>query len=210
MALGTQSQMKIELVDTTKLTPWDKNPRVNEQAVEPVAKSIKRFGFNVPILCNRDYRIIGGHTRWKAAQKLGMRKVPVVRLELSDMDEAAFAIAENKTGELANWDASKLKEILEPLRSEDLDLNCLGFSCAQLEAFFAPCADFPWPLFDMELGTDIEKTHVLLPVKLPKEKVDCVKKTIVKFAAKKGIRDKNKAVVAGAVLMTALGIGSEQ
>ncbi len=134
MISTTGSRLKIEQIDVGKLIPWDNNPRKNEQAVNPVAKSIRQFGFNVPILCNKEFRIIAGHTRWKAAKKLGMRKVPVVQLDLSGKDETAFAIAENKTGELADWDTPKLKAILDDLNSEDLDLNGLGFSQVQLDA----------------------------------------------------------------------------
>jgi len=132
MPLTTRGRLRIEQVDVKKLVPWENNPRTNDQAVNPVANSIKQFGFNVPILCNKGYRIIAGHTRWKAAKKLGLRTVPVVQLNLSDKEQAAFAIVENKTGELADWSTSKLKEILNELHSEDGNLRVLGFTSAEL------------------------------------------------------------------------------
>jgi len=207
MRKAAHKLLRIQHVDLERLVPWERNPRTNEQAVNPVAKSIKQFGFNVPILCNREFRIIAGHTRWKAAKRLGMRKVPVVQLDLKREDETAFAIAENKTGELADWDTPKLKEILHELHSEDSDLNYLGFSSAQIVALLAPCRDFPWDLFDKELAADAERPHALLPVKLPRAKLAFVKKTMAEFATRKGIRNKDKAIVAGHVLMAALGIG---
>lgn len=200
------SRLQIEHVDVEKLLPWEKNPRENEQAVGPVAKSIKQFGFNVPILCNKDYRIIAGHTRWMAARNLGLRQVPVVQLNLSRRDEAAFSIAENKTGELADWDTPKLKEILDELHAEDLDLGNLGFSNAQLDALLTSRQDFPWDEFDNELAADAENPYAQLIVKLPRAKLDFVKKRVAEFALRRRIRNKDKAKVAGDILMTALGM----
>ncbi len=110
-------------VDVSLLSPWEDNPRQNEAAIDAVAKSIKAFGFNVPILCDEDYKIIAGHTRWKAAQKLDLEKVPVITLQMSDAQRKAYAIADNKTAEIADWDFPKLRDILEELRAEDVDLG---------------------------------------------------------------------------------------
>jgi ParB-like chromosome segregation protein Spo0J len=110
------------------LHPWEDNPRVNDHAVDAVAQSIRSFGFNVPILCDQNLTIIAGHTRWKAAQKLGMEKVPVFVVEMSEAMRRAFAIADNKTAEIADWDFPKLRELLEELRAEDIDIKNLGFS----------------------------------------------------------------------------------
>ena len=112
----------------TRLRPWEDNPRRNEHAVAAVAESIRSFGFNVPILCDQNLTIIAGHTRWKAAQKLGMTKVPVIVIEMTDAQRRAFSIADNKTAEIADWDFPKLGDILEELRSEDIDIKSLGFS----------------------------------------------------------------------------------
>ncbi len=69
--------MEVVRIAPGKLKPWDKNPRKNDPAVEAVAKSIRDFGFNVPILCDRDHTIIAGHTRWKAAKnRCTMRGIP--------------------------------------------------------------------------------------------------------------------------------------
>ncbi len=116
---------EIELVD---LHPWDDNPRLNEHAVDAVAESIRSFGFNVPILCDQSLTIVAGHTRWKAAKKIGMDKVSVIVVEMTDDQRHAFAIADNKTAEIADWDFPKLREVLEELRSEEIDIKSLGFS----------------------------------------------------------------------------------
>ena len=119
--------LKVQEIALGNLRPWESNPRLNEYAVGAVAESIRSFGFNVPILCDQNLTIVAGHTRWKAAQKLGMEKVPVIVVEMTDAKRHAFAIADNKTAEIADWDFPKLREVLEELRSEDIDIKSLGF-----------------------------------------------------------------------------------
>jgi DNA modification methylase len=131
--MNSPKRLQVQYVATAKLVPWQDNPRLNEQAVAPVVKSIRKFGFNAPIVCNVHNRIIAGHTRWKAAKRLGLSKVPVVKINLTPQDESAYAIADNKTGQLAEWDTPKLKQILDRLRSEDTDLNNLGFASRELQ-----------------------------------------------------------------------------
>jgi ParB/RepB/Spo0J family partition protein len=82
-------------VEITKLKPWEDNPRLNSQAVDAVAESIRSFDFNVPILCDQNMTIIAGHTRWKAAQKLGLEKAPTIMIEMTDAKRRAFAVADN-------------------------------------------------------------------------------------------------------------------
>jgi DNA modification methylase len=120
--------LQIQEIELTRLHPWEDNPRRNEQAVAVVAESIRSFGFNVPILCDQNLTIIAGHTRWKAARRLGMTKIPVIVLEMTDVQRRAFSIADNKTAKIADWDFPKLKDILEELQSEDIDIKSLGFS----------------------------------------------------------------------------------
>ena len=103
------TQMKeLQLTD---LHPYANNPRINDDAVRPVAKSIKEFGFKVPIVAKPDGEIINGHTRYKAAQFLGMQTVPVIIADdLTDEQVKAFRLADNKTSELADWDEEALAE----------------------------------------------------------------------------------------------------
>lgn len=120
--------LEVQEIELVSLHPWEGNPRVNEHAVDAVAESIRSFGFNVPILCDQNLTIVAGHTRWKAAQKLGMTKVPVIMVKMTDAQRRAFSIADNKTAEIADWDFPKLRDILEELRCEDIDIKSLGFS----------------------------------------------------------------------------------
>lgn len=102
-----------------KLTPYENNPRMNEDAVDGVAESIKNYGFKVPLVIDRDGVIVCGHTRYKAAEKLGLTTVPcVVADDLNEKQIKAFRIADNKTSDLSIWDNKKLLEELDGL--EDL------------------------------------------------------------------------------------------
>jgi len=120
-----------EAIDS--LTPWDRNPRRNDNAVEQVAHSITRFGFGSPILARSSDRvIIGGHTRYKAAQRLGLDKVPVRFLDLDPAEAAALALADNKLGELAEWDDAAVAQILGELEAQGAPIDGLGWDDEEL------------------------------------------------------------------------------
>ena len=127
-----------EWVPIGDLTPWDRNPRDNDHAVQSVADSIKRFGWGSVIVARKsDGVVIAGHTRLKAAQKLGMDKVPVRYLDLDPAEAAAMALADNKLGELADWESDVLAEVLQGLEGEGVDLAGLGFSDDELSALLS-------------------------------------------------------------------------
>lgn len=114
--------MKIEEMRVTDLVPYENNPRKNDGAVDAVAASIREFGFKVPIIIDKDGVIVAGHTRLKAAEKLGMKTVPVIRADdLTDEQVKAFRLADNKTGEIAEWDFEKLKEELNEIQAIDME-----------------------------------------------------------------------------------------
>lgn len=88
-----------------EVVPYENNPRNNDKAVKFVANSIKQFGFKVPIIIDKNGVIVAGHTRLKAAKKLGMKMVPcIVADDLNEEQVKAFRLADNKTGEAAGWD----------------------------------------------------------------------------------------------------------
>lgn len=117
---------KITLMALSDITPYENNPRNNEEAVEKVANSIKEFGFNQPIVVDKDNVIIVGHTRYLAAQELGLAEAPVIVVgNLSDEQARAYRLADNKTGELAGWDFEKLA--LELKQIEDINMSDFGF-----------------------------------------------------------------------------------
>lgn len=114
-------KLKIEYVKVDELIPYVNNPRKNDHAVDAVASSIKNFGFKVPIVIDKGNEIVTGHTRLLAAKKLDMEKVPVIIADdLSEAQVRAFRLADNKVGELADWDFEALELELEELKASDL------------------------------------------------------------------------------------------
>ena len=106
--------MKIKLLDITSVHPYDRNPRINDSAVDAVAASLREFGFRQPIVVDTDNIIIVGHVRYKAAVKMGLQKIPVhVATDLTPEQVKAYRIADNKTNELSDWDFSLLEKELE-------------------------------------------------------------------------------------------------
>lgn len=108
------------------IRPYEKNPRRNDEAVDAVAASIREFGWQQPIVVDKDGVIIAGHTRYKAAKKLKCDIVPVVVADdLTEDQVKAYRLADNKTGELAEWDTALLGEELAELA--DFDMSQFGF-----------------------------------------------------------------------------------
>ena len=134
VSLEGEGMLKIKYVRVNKLKTWKDNPRRNDRAIKALSDSIRSFGFNVPILCDQGMQIVAGHARLKAAVKLGMKSVPVIVVQMTDTERRSFAIAENKTSEIADWDTPKLRGILEELHSEDIDIRSLGFSSKEVRA----------------------------------------------------------------------------
>ena len=127
------SNFKVELRKIEDVKPYERNPRLNDKAVDAVAASLSEFGFRQPIVIDEDGVIIAGHTRWKAATKLGLAKVPVhVATDLSPDQVRAYRLADNRTGELAEWDMSILPIELNELREGGFDMDILAFDEEEL------------------------------------------------------------------------------
>lgn len=133
-------------VAVASLRPWVKNPRKNDAAVSAVADSIKRFGFGAPLLARRDNgEIIAGHTRLKAALKMGLAEVPVRYLDLNESEAHALALADNKVGELADWDAGTLTGLLTEMRDSGSDMSGMGWTSDELASLLAEApSDDDW------------------------------------------------------------------
>ena len=111
-----------------ELKEYANNPRNNDGAVDAVAQSIIEFGFKVPIIIDSGGVIVAGHTRKKAAEQLGIDKVPcIVADDLTPEQIKAFRLADNKTGELAEWDFTKLETELSELESMDINFLMTDF-----------------------------------------------------------------------------------
>jgi hypothetical protein len=126
--------MKIETLKTTDLIPYARNTRTHSpEQVSQIAGSIREFGFTNPILIDGENGIIAGHGRVMAASKLGLAKVPCIRLaHLTDTQKRAYIIADNKLALNAGWDEEMLALELGELNDEDFDLSLLGFDEAEL------------------------------------------------------------------------------
>lgn len=109
-----------------EVIPYEKNPRINDNAVPAVMKSIEEFGFKVPIVIDKNGTIVTGHTRLKAAKKLGMKTVPcIVADDLTPEQIKAFRLADNKVAEAAEWDMELLNEELDGI--VDIDMSDFNF-----------------------------------------------------------------------------------
>lgn len=118
--------MNIIELSVDELIPYQNNPRKNDEAVDKVALSISAFGFKVPIVIDRNKVIVTGHTRLKAAKKLGLKTVPCIMADdLSEEQIKAFRLADNKVAEFSEWDEEKLLKELEALG--DIDMSLYGF-----------------------------------------------------------------------------------
>lgn len=121
----------IVMMSINDITPYEKNPRYNDNAVDSVANSIKEFGFKVPIVVDKNHIIVNGHTRYKASLKLGLKEVPVIiASDLTEEQVKAFRIADNKTSDLADWNMTLLGEELALL--PEYDFEDFGFNELEL------------------------------------------------------------------------------
>ena len=130
--------MKVVQKNIAEITPYENNPRLNDGAVEAVAESLRQFGFRQPIVVDEDGIIVCGHTRYKAAQMLGLKRVPVhVATDLTPEQIRAYRIADNKTGELATWDMELLPIEIAELQEAGVDWSLLGFDADDLTRIMA-------------------------------------------------------------------------
>lgn len=122
----SQEPIKIQMKKLSELKPYEKNPRKNEAAVEYVANSIREFGFKVPLVVDCAGVIVAGHTRYKAAEKLGLEEVPcIIADDLTDEQIKAFRLADNKTAEFSEWNDGLLGVELDGITG--LDMEQFGF-----------------------------------------------------------------------------------
>ncbi len=130
--------MRIETVALEKIIPYARNPRRNEHAVAKVAGSIKEFGWQQPIVVDTDYVIVAGHTRYLAAQQLGMKELPVkIADDLTPAQIKAYRIADNRTHEEAEWIDELLAIELGEIRDMGYDLDITGFDPDELDKLLA-------------------------------------------------------------------------
>ena len=119
-------KLKIEYVDINSIKPYKKNPRKNEEAIPYVMESIKQFGFKNPVILDKDNVIVAGHTRIESAKRLGITEIPCIYADdLTDEQIKAFRLADNKVGEIAEWDIDLLDTELDDILN--IDMSDFGF-----------------------------------------------------------------------------------
>ena len=126
--------MNIEEIEIEKLIPYHNNPR-KDQAVDKVASSINEYGFQQPIVVDKNMVLIVGHTRLMGAKKLGLKKVPVTIANLSESKAKAYRIADNRLNEDSAWDFDLLDIEIKNLLDDDYNIDLLGFDSSELDKF---------------------------------------------------------------------------
>lgn len=156
--------MNVIEVEVSKLMPYWHNPRKNDGTVEKLVNSISKYGFNVPLVVNKDMVLITGHARLKAAKKLGLEKVPCVVVNLTEEQAKKYRIADNKIQESTEWDEEALFKELREI-GDPLDLVDMGFTSKEVEDIIG---DFD-SLMDEVKGIDIPVYEEVAPQRVQTE-----------------------------------------
>ena len=129
-----RTMIKMEEVDIDLIKPYKNNPReISAEAVQKVMKSIKEFGYNQPIVVDKDHVILAGHTRWKAMKQLGKKKANIIIRDLTKEQAVAYRIMDNRSGEESKWQNKLLAEELNVLQDKSFNLDLTGFNATELE-----------------------------------------------------------------------------
>lgn len=145
-------------VPISDLTPYERNPRKNDEAVKKVAVSLEQFGLvKNSVVVDEDMVLITGHTTLKAMQSLGWKTCPAVTqvYGLTEEEKRAYRIADNKLGELAEWDLELLALEFEDLMDMEFDLSLTGFSDTEIDFRFPEIPDSE-PEYDESIADDVE------------------------------------------------------
>lgn len=149
---------KIEVRPLDDILPYGENPKTHPpEQVEKIASSIRRFGWDQPIVVDGEGTIIKGHGRYQAAQKLGLETVPVIeQADLSEAEARAARIADNRVAE-SEWDDDLLAVEMQLLDGADVETDTTGFESDEIDDLLAQGADLPpEPAAETELGLDTE------------------------------------------------------
>lgn len=157
--------MKVKDIAIDKIELYKNNPRLNDEAVPALMKSIQEFGFKVPVIVDKDMVCICGHTRIKAARNLGMTKIPcVVADDLTPEQVKAFRLADNQVSTLAGWDFPKLDiEVIE-LKEIGWDMTQFGFMDIDVEEPAGDPGDDQVPDMAMEGGPTFGEDDMEVPM----------------------------------------------
>lgn len=154
-----EDTLQIQLININNIKPYKNNPRINDVAVDYVADSIRNFGFLVPIILDKDKLVIAGHTRLKAAKKLGIQEIPcIIANDLTEAQANALRLVDNKVAEFSIWDYEKLREELNAILTVDMSLYGFEGGLSELDVFiddelsdFYDDKDFEYNVFGVTL-----------------------------------------------------------
>ena len=137
-------KLKVTELPTDAILPNPNNPRIIQDAIVPVANSIKEFGFLVPIVVNENNIILAGHARHAAAKLIGLDTIPTIQAShLEPAQAQAFMLADNRLSEKAEYDHKMLADVLRTLDDQDFDTTLTGFSLAEIDSYLdAASANF--------------------------------------------------------------------
>jgi DNA modification methylase len=140
----TQPPFEIEMWPIGQLVPYARNPRKNDAAVERMMASIREFGFKIPVLARTGGEVVDGHLRLKAAQRLGLTTIPVIRCdEWSPAQVKAFRLLVNRSASWAEWDTELLALEMRDLQDLDIDLSLSGFDGPEIDSLLIGPGDAP-------------------------------------------------------------------
>jgi len=133
---------EIEMWPIERLVPYPRNPRKNDAAVDRMCGSLREFGFKIPCLVRSNGEVVDGHLRLKAARKLEVAEIPVIRCdEWSAAQVKAFRLLVNRSATWAEWDNELLALELREVEEADLDLSLTGFDPGEVEDLLAKESD---------------------------------------------------------------------
>ena len=165
----SKQTLNIEWWPLEKLALYENNPRKNASAVAEVARYIEKYGWRQPIVVDAEGVIIVGHTRWKAAKKLGLDTVPVhVAKDLTPEEAKAYRIADNRSHEHADWDDEKLLAELLDLEKLGCDLADVGFTHSDVEKMLDDMAEDLQPP-DVEFATELDEASNYVVLKFDRD-----------------------------------------
>jgi ParB-like chromosome segregation protein Spo0J len=135
MAELPNENLLIEMWAIERIKPYARNPRKNDAAIDRMAEAIRTYGFKIPVLIRGDGELIDGHLRWKAAVKMGLREIPVIRCDdWSPEQVRAFRLSVNRSATWADWDEQLLALEMAELKAADFDLSLTGFNAPEIDA----------------------------------------------------------------------------
>ena len=178
---GDKSQSKkewqVSWKDVNDLTPYAKNARINDKTVPYLVNSIKRFGFKVPLVIDKNGVVVCGHTRLKAALECGMARVPCVLADdLTEDEIKAFRLADNKIQEMSSWDDDLLDQELVELKDAGIEMDDLGFG--DMGADWDKLDDIEDEQEPPKLKGAANTIVVTVPTDLPEGEIDNIRNAI--------------------------------